>query len=323
MLFIDLFCGAGGFSYGLEQAGHKCVLGVDHDKDAIETFKLNHEADTYCGDIRNLKDVPKVDMVVGGPPCQGFSTVGKGDPNDPRNFLFKEFIRIVKLADPKVVMLENVKGILSKKNEKVLKSIYREFEKLGFTMQAKLYEAERYGVPQIRRRVIIVGTKQGVSFEPPEGNIDVSCPYSDKATVETAFATIYPKEDAPESDKEILQYIIEGGGIRYEEDEELYSLPSHLRYKEWDKLPEGRFRQTKFKRLHRDEFSPTILTSASYYHPTLNRLITPREAAAIQTFPNSFKFFGSKTSQYRQIGNAVPVELARRIGECVKTKENK
>ncbi|MFW5871888.1 MAG: DNA cytosine methyltransferase, partial [bacterium] len=119
--FIDLFCGAGGLSRGLEMAGHKCLLGVDFDKHAINTFAHNHKnAEAYCGDICDLKDTKlknilknqRVDMVVGGPPCQGFSTVGLGNPNDTRNKLFREFCRLVKTLEPSYVVIENVTGIL-------------------------------------------------------------------------------------------------------------------------------------------------------------------------------------------------------------------
>jgi len=134
--FIDLFSGCGGFSHGLEMAGHKCLLGVDIDKDAIESFKVNHkDAEGRVMDVHKLtKPVLEkilngktVDMVVGGPPCQGFSTVGRGDAQDTRNSLFKQFIRVVKITQPKVVLFENVTGILAKKNEETLKAIFKAF----------------------------------------------------------------------------------------------------------------------------------------------------------------------------------------------------
>ena len=173
--FIDIFSGCGGFSTGLEMAGHKCLLGVDFDKYAIESFAHNHKfAKTFLGDIKQLSrqklkdliDIESVDMVVGGPPCQGFSTVGKGDADDDRNSLFHEFVRIVKITKPKVILFENVTGMLAKKNRAVLESVFSHFEKLGYKMDARVMSAEEYGVPSKRRRAIIMGVKSGECIYP-------------------------------------------------------------------------------------------------------------------------------------------------------------
>jgi DNA (cytosine-5)-methyltransferase 1 len=135
--FIDLFSGCGGLSCGLEMAGHRCLLGVDANKDAIDSFAANHhEAAVYLGDIKKLSEKKlrdllrgqRVDMVVGGPPCQGFSTVGKGVVGDERNQLFREFVRIVKHTQPKVILFENVTGLVAKKNQAILKKIFLQFE---------------------------------------------------------------------------------------------------------------------------------------------------------------------------------------------------
>jgi len=337
--FIDIFSGCGGFSHGFEMAGHKCLLGVDFDKHAIETFKHNHpEAQTFLGDIKKLSkselskliNLKEVDMVIGGPPCQGFSTVGRGQVDDNRNYLFKEFVRIVKLTNPKLVIFENVTGLLAEKNRLTLKRIFKSFEKLGYHMQARVLSAEEYGTPEKRRRAIIVGMKgcQGDVFPEishgPRGEVGYK-------TVNAAFRSLkasdgktynHDKEAVQlknELDKKRLAHIPEGCGIRYEKDENAY-LPKRLRYGiEWEKLPEGRFRQTKLQRLNGKSPSPTILTSrTTYYHPKEDRYLTPREAAACQGFPNDFVFKGSLTAQFRQIGNAVPPTLAKSLGETIK-----
>ena len=164
----SFFSGCGGFSTGMEMAGHKCLLGVDFDAAAVMSFEKNHKhAKGVCMDIHKLKkkelsqlvDIDSIDMVIGGPPCQGFSTVGKGDAGDSRNDLFQQFIRIVKLTDPKIVLFENVTGILAKKNEKTLDNIFKSFEKLGYHMDARVMSADEYGVPSKRRRTIIMGVK--------------------------------------------------------------------------------------------------------------------------------------------------------------------
>lgn len=336
--FIDLFSGCGGFSKGFEQAGHECLLGVDFDKDAMSTFALNHNgAKTFHGDIHkltkqklsNLLGSRRVDIVIGGPPCQGFSTVGKGNATDPRNSLFMQFVRIVKLTKPKVVVLENVTGMLAKKNEKTLNAIFKLFEKEGYTLEARVLSSEEYGVPEKRRRTIIIGSKKcGLPLFPEitHGNRGKK----KAVTVGHAFKNlkyrgkIYNHEIDKaqiknDTDRKRLSYIPEGKGIRYQDDELSY-LPKKLHYGvDWKNLREGRFRQTKLQRLDRKKPSYTILTSRTmYYHPTEDRYLTAREAAAIQSFPNNFKFSGGLTSQFRQIGNAVPVELGKQLGLTVK-----
>ena len=145
--FIDLFAGAGGLSCGLEMAGMKCLLGVDFNQDAMKTFQKNHpNATTFCGDISKLstKEIKKITqnqkihLVAGGPPCQGFSTVGTGNPKDKRNNLFKEFMRVVKDVSPEFIVMENVTGLLAKKNSKSLEAILKWFHKLGYNIDVNI-----------------------------------------------------------------------------------------------------------------------------------------------------------------------------------------
>ncbi|MFY7993340.1 MAG: DNA cytosine methyltransferase [Bacteriovoracaceae bacterium] len=336
--FIDLFSGCGGLSHGLELAGHKCLLGVDADKYAIESFGHNHKhAQTYLGDIKKLSEAKlksllknqTIDMVVGGPPCQGFSTVGRGQVEDERNQLFKEFVRVVKITKPKVILFENVTGLVARKNQKILELIFSHFEKLGYTMDARVLSAEEYGVPEKRRRAIIMGVLGGDCLfpEPSHGTRgkhklvtvgDVFKNLKSKNGVIYNHDTKLAELKNPE-DRERLKHIPEGKGIRYEEDEKSY-LPKKLWFGvDWKKLRENRFRQTRLQRLSLKGPSPTILTArTSYYHPKEARYLTPREAAACQSFPNDFVFYGSQTAQFRQIGNAVPPILAKALGETVK-----
>lgn len=337
--FIDLFSGCGGFSTGMELAGHRCLLGVDFDKDAINTFNLNHkDAESFCGDIKKLSKSKleellkgqSVDMVIGGPPCQGFSTIGKGEATDDRNSLFKEFVRIVKHTDPKIVIFENVTGILASKNKNTLAQIFKCFEDLGYKMDARVLSSEEYGVPETRRRTIIIGSKNcslPIFPQITHGERGVMT----LNTVGDAFKDLRSEDGciynhdvelaqlSKKIDFDRLKCIPEGKYIRYKKDEEKY-LPKKLHFGvNWEELGEGRFRQAKLQRLDRNLPSPTILTSrTSYYHPVENRYLTPREAAACQSFPNEFIFTGSTTSQFRQIGNAVPPLMAMAIGEVVK-----
>lgn len=337
--FIDLFSGCGGLSCGLEMAGHRCLLGVDANKEAIASFAANHhQAEVYLGDIKKLSEKKlkellkgrKVDMVVGGPPCQGFSTVGRGQVEDERNQLFKEFVRIVKITEPKVILFENVTGLVAKKNQVILHKIFQYFERLGYNMDARVLSAEEFGVPEKRRRTIIMGVKGGECVFPmathgSRAGKKVRTVAEALKNLKTKNGQIYNHDiDAAQikklDDWERLKCIPAGKGIRYEADEKAY-LPKKLRYGiDWNKLRENRFRQTRLQRLPLNEPSPTILTArTSYYHPVEPRYLTPREAAACQSFPNDFVFHGSQTAIFRQVGNAVPPLLAEALGQVIKT----
>jgi DNA (cytosine-5)-methyltransferase 1 len=331
--FIDLFSGAGGISCGLEQLGMNCLLGLDYDKYAIETFKANHpDSASFCGDIRQLKKKDfekliknqKVDLVVGGPPCQGFSTVGTGNPDDERNHLFHHFLRLVKYCQPTYLVIENVTGLLAKKNEDTLHAILHRISSLGYYIDFNVLSAEQYGVPEKRRRTIIMGSKihPGISLPKPTrkkprtvgqalANLKAKGGKVHNHDIETAT----PKNKI---DQQRLNHIPEGRGIRYEKDE-LELLPKRLRMGvNWKEMREGRFRQTKYYRLNRELPSPTIMTHrGNYYHPVENRFLTAREAAKLQSFPNNFVFKGPLSAQWRQIGNAVPPQLAKEIGKQI------
>ncbi|MGB3188252.1 MAG: DNA cytosine methyltransferase [Limnoraphis sp.] len=341
--FIDLFSGAGGMSCGLEQAGFECVLGIDQDKASLETFQANHHhANIISGDLREitLEDIDEqidnqtIDLICGGPPCQGFSTIGANDNRDKRNFLFFEFLRIVTALKPDYLIMENVTGLLSRNNEPTLSLILNSFVELGYTIEVRVLAAHNYGVPQARRRTIFLGNRFGVQNIYPQKQFQDSPKDSDNLpaarTVGWAFENLLACQNTTfnhdietaqipnELEQKRLYYIPEGEGIRYQKDELAY-LPRELWFNvDWDNLREQRFRETKLKRLDRNAVSNTINTSrTTYYHPTEHRYLTVREAAAIQSFPPNFIFKGSLTQQWRQIGNAVPPLLAKAIGEGI------
>lgn len=335
--FVDLFAGAGGLSNGLEQAGHRCLLGVDYDKYAMETFALNHkEAKVYHGDIcklnatllKKLIGPRRINIVVGGPPCQGFSTVGPGNPKDERNKLFMQFVRIVKTLSPEFIIVENVTGLVAKKNEKILKSIFKHFEKLGYNLSVQVMASEQYGVPEKRRRTIIIGSRVNQSITYPRPTHD--SPKAPALTVGDALKELSDKNgfihnhdlektkihNKLELDR--LKRIPEGRGIRYEKDEKAFLTKRLSLGVDWSKMRENRFRQMKYQRLDRSKPSPTIMTHRhSYYHPIEHRFLTQREAAALQSFPNDFIFSGPVSAQWRQIGNAVPPLLGKALGKAI------
>jgi DNA (cytosine-5)-methyltransferase 1 len=331
--FIDVFSGAGGLSCGMEQAGLRCLLGIDFDRYAIETFAQNHQhAETYCGDVKKLDAVllkkllkgQEVHAVVGGPPCQGFSTVGIGNPNDLRNSLFLEFVRIVRETKPQFVVIENVTGLLAKKNEKTLRAIFAQFENLGFHLDVQVLSSEHYGTPEIRRRTIILGTRLNVDIHFPIKTHKVAVTVGEALKNLIAKNNILYNHDLNDTkiksklDLARIKHIPEGKGIRYAVDEENY-LPKKLKLNiDWEKLPEGRFRQTKYQRLDGKKASPTIMTHKhNYFHPTENRYLTAREAAKLQSFPNDFIFKGPLSAQWKQIGNAVPPMLGTAIAKAL------
>ena len=337
---VDLFCGAGGLSCGLEMAGMRCLLGVDFDKTAMATFKRNHKhAEVFVGDISKLSrkklleltKMKKIHLVCGGPPCQGMSTVGEGIPDDPRNFLFLQFVRVVEILKPEYILMENVTGMLGRKNEHIPRSIISHFKKLGYAISVDVLSAHHYGVPQNRRRTIFIGNRLGYENAFPPIQYDGDAEGTEKArTVGEALKKLRAPDGRTYNhdikaasiqdgrDKEIIRHIPEGRGIRYQEDEEEL-LPMELRLGvDWETMDEHRFRQTQYHRLGRKSISPTIMTGRhSYYHPVEDRYLTVREAAAIQSFPNDFVFEGTVSQQWRQVGNAVPPLLGKALGESI------
>ena len=346
---LDLFCGAGGFSCGLDQIdGFQTKVALDFDKNALTTFEKNFPnvksifGDICDDDIKNevIKSSKEleVNMVIGGPPCQGFSLKGKNlGLDDPRNFLFLEYVDILEKIKPEIFIIENVKNMITSSKGYFISQIYNKFTSLGYTLNHGILNAYDFGVPQNRERAIIIGTLNPKGIKLPE-------PYSDKkTTVRDAISD--------------LAYLDSGEG----KDSTNYVNPPQSDYQEvlrknsdslcnhkatnhskiaLDKLslipPEGDKRflpkemhgnqkfMTTWSRLVWDKPSPTIDTrfdtpsNGRNSHPILNRAITPREAARIQSFPDAFVFYGPKTSICKQIGNAVPPLLAKAIGEHIK-----
>lgn len=350
---LDLFCGAGGFSCGLDSLDDfETVIGVDFDKNVLETFKMNIKGSiTINGDLTNdeLKDKiialskeKKVNMIIGGPPCQGFSLKGKNlGLDDPRNFLFLEYVKLVKEIDPEVFIIENVKNLINACGGYFIKQILSEFHKLGYIVNYGVLKASDFGVPQNRERAIIIGSKSK-SIELPKSNgirNTVRDAISDLAYLnsgEGEFKSIYLKE--PESDYQRIMrqnshFLYNHQATSHSQIalEKLMMIPP-----EGDKtyLPEELHGKQKFSttwsRLIWDEASPTIDTrfdtpsNGRNSHPFLNRAITPREAARIQSFPDNYIFYGKKCSVCKQIGNAVPPLLAKAIGQqIIKSYEEK
>ena len=343
---LDLFCGAGGLSVGLDQVkGIETVIGVDFDKNAIETFNNNFPnaigivADITNEDSKNeiikLAKEKRVNMIVGGPPCQGFSLKGKNlGMDDPRNFLFLEYYYMVKKIKPEVFIIENVKNILNSENGYFKDQIIEKFSGLGYIINYGVLNAKNYGVPESRERAIIIGSlSRSVSLPAPtiKKYITVRDAISDLNYLnsgEGTFECDYKNKPLTDYQKKLRgKKLYNHQATNHSKFclEKLSMIPSEGDKKSLPKELHGRQKfATTWSRLKWDDISPTIDTrfdtpsNGRNSHPVLNRAITPREAARIQSFPDNFIFYGPKTAVCKQIGNAVPPFLAKAIGMAVR-----
>lgn len=339
---LDLFCGAGGLSYGFESAGYNILLGIDNDAMALKTFELNHtDVKSICGDITVInydKDIKPliggqtVDVIIGGPPCQGFSLSGPRNFDDPRNKLYLSYIRLVEEIKPKAFVIENVPGLVSLFNGEVKDNIIKRFRDMGYSVTYKILCASDYGVPQSRKRVVFVGLKDTDKiFEYPE-TVDkqVTCemalsdlpPLIDKLGEETQDYTCAPQNAYQELMRARSSNVKNHVAAEHSEKvKHIISLvPDGGNYKD---LPEE-YRDTRnfhvaWTRFASQKPAPTIDTGhRHHFHYKYNRVPTVRECARLQSFPDDFIFLGNKTQQFRQVGNAVPPILAQAIAETLK-----
>ena len=308
MTITSLFSGAGGLDLGLIQAGNTVIWANDIDEDAVETYRTNIGNHINCKDIKDvpLSEIPSSDVVVGGFPCQGFSLANlKRDVSDERNQLYLFFYSIVKDKKPKFFIAENVKGILSLGNGSIIRQIVADFDSAGYFVEVHKVNVADYGVPQHRERVIIIGQRKDIAdhmlFEFPapshsESNINMK-PW---VSIKDALSFVPPD---------------------YNKDSDPNAYGSKYRFVERN--------FTAHRRTSPDRPSPTILARGNgkggvcaIPHYNGERRLTIRESATIQTFPFSFVFHGKMGSCYRQIGNAVPVLFAEKLGAELKRLES-
>jgi len=357
---IDLFAGVGGLSYGFTHDDNFEIIAANEIlPDMAKAYELNHPSvKMYCKDIKDfgIKDLEKdfnikkgeIDLVIGGPPCQAYSTVGKRLIDDPKGKLFQEYYRILKKINPKVFLFENVKGLLSMQKGELLKTIISLFESLNYKVKFKVLNSANYGVPQVRERVIIIGTKFNKNFKYPkithtdnENNLfnkdlksfltlsdaisdlpfinsnEESFEYSSEPKNE--FQKIMRKNapdkimdhNAPKNNDnlvKIMELLPDGGTPK--------DLPEELR-------PRSGFGNTYCKlwwnrpitTITRNLSTPS---SSRCIHPKTPRPLTTREGARIQCFPDDYIFYGSRSSKNLQIGNAVPTFLSIALKNSIK-----
>ncbi len=353
MNVIDLFCGCGGFSKGFEQAGFDVRLGIDVWQDAVITYKANFpHAATIVGDISTLagKDLldaagmsaNEVDVIIGGPPCQGFSLSGKRMLDDPRNILYKSFVRMVETIQPKAFVMENVPGLVRLFNGQVKEQVIEDFTNIGYKVEMQQLTACDFGVPQARKRVFFVGINKekiknsAYSFPIATYGIGkkpyVTCKdalsdldfigdtrlLADEAEYELPAMSEYQRFMRKKSNK-LLNHVTT---IHTEKTRSIIAMvPDGGNYKD---LPQELWstRKVNIAWTRMDSKKPcfTIDTGHNHhFHYKANRVPTVRESARIQSFPDDFRFIGIKTSQLKQVGNAVPPLLAQAVAESIIT----
>lgn len=313
---IELFAGAGGLALGLEEAGIDGVCFVEFDHAACETLRTNRPGwNVIEGDIHDVDFTEyrgEIDLVTGGAPCQAFSYAGKKlGFGDIRGTLFAEFARCVRETNPKMFLFENVRGLLSHDSGRTYATIKHEFEELGYSVQHQILNACYYGVGQKRERIIVIGIRndltEKIRFEYPKAD-------EEWTTLRQALAFV-PKSDGQEfsANKKRVMDLVPPGGCWVD-------LPEDVAKEYMGKsYYSGGGRRGMARRIAWDEPCLTLTTSPSQKqtercHPDETRPFTVREYARIQSFPDWWQFCGTIGDQYKQIGNAVPVEMARRIG---------
>ena len=301
MKILSLFSGAGGLDLGLIQAGNSVIWANDIDKDAVRTYKENIGNHIVHDDIRNIDItiLPKADVVVGGFPCQGFSQANRFRVlDDERNFLYKFFYNIIKELQPKFFLAENVKGILSLGKGEAIKQIISDFQQAGYHTELHLVNMADYGVPETRQRVIIIGQSKKLGNE---------------------FLFHFPEPThSKNGENGLKKWISIQKALEHFPDPD---LPNDVLNHEYSKYKVEYRDYTAHRKTDPEKPSPTILARGNggggvcaIPHYNGKRRLTVRESAAVQTFPDNFKFYGARGSCYRQIGNAVPVKFARILG---------
>ncbi len=382
---IDLFAGAGGLSFGFETKGIEVVLAIEKDAWAVETYQKNHiNKNCIEADITKLPDAffekykGTADIVMGGPPCQGFSIAASNrrKVGDERNFLYREFLRVVSIVSPKIVLLENVKEFGKYRlpdNRLLVDDVLASLKSMGYACSKSVIDVKNYGIPQDRRRFFLVGVKQHERL--PELTEMISSYTTDSLTLGDAISDLPEVEPYQYKEGDTMPYLQESQNSFQQEmrgDMKLVynhipmqhtpktvekfrfimkqgskeDLPDQLRSHvrgDTSKISESRFCQNH-RVMDASKISPTITASfySSFIHPTQPRNLTVREAARIQTFPDSFIFYGKRTTlskkllsrkgivedlhldQFNQVGNAVPPRMASIMADvCIKVLEGK
>lgn len=356
---IDLFCGAGGLSEGFRQAGVHVLAGQDIDSTFGHTFEQTHAGASFVhGPIQDIsasdllsaanRQAGEVDVLIGGPPCQGYSVYNhQRGVDDPRAGLFKEYLRIVEEIRPRWLVMENVSGITSIAGGGIVREIQAGMRKLGYRVDMKLLKAEEYGVPQERRRVFFIATREDqcpILFPTPSHGPELQ-PFVTVWDAISDLPALTNGENAghqsyTQPPQNSYQALLRGDQLLVQNHsaprlgqvniDRMKHIPPGGSWRDipFDLLPAGmkkakRSDHTKrYGRPDKSDLACTILTKCdvhwgAYIHPTQDRSFSVREAARLQSFPDSFAFAGSRTEQFVQVGNAVPPLLGRAVAEAI------
>ena len=338
---LDLFCGCGGLSKGFEEAGYNILMGIDFEQSALNTYNRNHKSakgvlldlskQESFEEISKLLNGKNIDVIIGGPPCQGFSLTGPRNFDDERNTLYLAMIESVRLYKPKAFLIENVPGMANLYKGAVRDEIIHRFSEMGYNVSYKIVCAADYGVPQIRKRLVFVGLKSdnSISYIFPEPILTeeeyITCEQaiSDLPSLENSLGEeVSQYECKPLSDfqklmrssstllynhtainhktfvKEVIALVPDGGNHK--------NLPPGV--------GESRVFNMAWTRLNSRKPARTVDTGhRNLFHYKWNRCPTVRESARIQSFPDDFVFLGNRGQQNKQVGNAVPVLLAKAL----------
>lgn len=343
MIVLDLFCGCGGLALGFKQAGFEIIGGIDHDSKAIATFNKNLDNGwvddlsdaSWIDNFKAKTGQDKLDVLIGGPPCQGFSLTGTRKFDDERNKLYNAVFLGAQALKPKVVVIENVRGMATLYGGQAKAQVIDKFKSLGYNVTMRILDSAHYGVPQHRLRLFFVASIPEISFEWPEATHDensyVSCEeaLSDLPSMDndidsdTADYMTEPMSNYQKNMRKASRTITNHKPTIHKQFvvDTIRQVPEGGNYKD---LPPGVGESRKFNeawtRYHSKKPSKTIDTGhRNHFHYKYDRVPTIRENARLQSFPDKFEFLGSKTEQNRQVGNAVPVLLAEALARQIKS----
>jgi len=326
LTYIDLFSGSGGFSLGFDKVGFKNIFSLDNEKTFCKTYKKNFPEHFLIeknienftkDDIKKIIGNRKVDVIIGGPPCQGFSiagNIGRLFIDDPRNHLFKEFIRVVDIIKPGFFVMENVARLYTHNNGKTKEEIISKFKKIGYKVECRVLNSADYGVPQIRKRIIFIGSRLSSNLSFPEKDIEkfktVKDAIKDLPVLKSGQISKIPNHVAMNHSEQMLKkmsFILEGGDRK--------QIPKDIRPKSGD--------IRKYIRYNSNKPSVTVTGDMrKIFHYSQNRALTVRELARLQSYPDNFIFEGSTISQQQQVGNSVPPLMAEAIAKTIKKLVN-
>lgn len=311
MKVVSLFSGAGGMDLGFKEAGFDIILANDIYSYACETYQRNFGVKPIREDIRKVRRFPEADVLVACNPCQGFSLIGRRDENDERNLLYRQIFRALRIVKPKYLVVENVKGLRSLYGGKFLARMLSGFERAGYNAYWKLLNAQDYGVPQRRQRIIIVGVRRDLNVEyqfPAPTHGPGLKPY---VTMRKSIADL-PKPGAGEffDNKNHWSFFYMSRNRRADWEQVSFTIQTN-----GEDIPLHPS-SPPMKKVSRDRWKFTA--NARKY-----RRLSVRECARIQSFPDTFEFIGPLGSKYRLVGNAVPPQLARVIAESIKRLDEK